>query len=208
MVFHHVPQWIKMWYPGFIWNHSRQESKVYLTFDDGPVPGVTEYVLEELSKRDMKATFFMVGENVRKHPALALAVVNAEHRIGNHTQRHLRGMETDLETYLADVKDCDQVIIDQLGLRPHLFRPPYGRMTSKQANKIKKSHQIIMWDVLSGDYDSRLSATTCLAKTKKYTQEGSIVVFHDQEKTRAVIRKVLPDYLDFIRQKNLETALL
>jgi peptidoglycan-N-acetylglucosamine deacetylase len=208
MVIHHVPAWIKIWYPGFIWNLARDQSKVYLTFDDGPVPEVTAYALDMLAERGMKATFFMVGENVRRNPGLARRALEEGHQIGNHTQRHPKGTQTSLQAYLKEVEECDRTIEDQLGITPMLFRPPYGRMSKEQAAAIKQTHQIIMWDVLSGDYDPAVKPETCLTKSKKHTQNGSIVVFHDQEKTRDRLPRVLPGYLDFLSQNRYETALL
>ncbi|EOZ96888.1 Polysaccharide deacetylase [Indibacter alkaliphilus LW1] len=191
-----------------LWNKSRSENKIYLTFDDGPVPGVTDFVLDELAKRKMKATFFMVGDNIRKHPALAKKVADAGHGIGNHTFHHANGYFTALEKYLSEIKACQQIIFEVLERKTTLFRPPYGKLTKKQFKAIHSNYQIVMWDVLSGDYDGDQPAAKCLHKTKKYSRNGSIVLFHDQLKTEKVLYKVLPPYLDFIKESGFQTAVL
>lgn len=208
MVWHQVPRHVQQIYPKRIWRKASDEGKVYLTFDDGPVPGVTDFVLTELEKRAMKATFFLVGDNVRKHSLLAKEVLEAGHRVGNHTYHHLNGWKTNLEKYLQDIQECDEMLLENLGVQTNLFRPPYGMMTTSQATEVLKTKQVIMWDVLSGDYDPQLSSERILKKTIKYTQEGSIVLFHDQQKTAGILPKCLPAYLDFIHGEGWQTELL
>lgn len=208
MLFHHVPALVQLFFPRYVWHQGRREKAIYLTFDDGPVPGVTDFVLEQLAHRGMKATFFMVGDNVVKHTELALRVKNQGHQIGNHTHNHLNGRYYTTEEYLKNVEKCQSAIAERLGTAPLLFRPPYGRMRSDQIKAIAESHQIIMWDVVSGDYDPRQRAEDCLRKIKHYTRNGSIILFHDQVKTKEILFAVLPDFLDFIQARGYRTALL
>jgi len=208
MVFHSVPTLIQSFFPKRTWNKLNADQKIFLTFDDGPVPGVTDYVLNELSKREMKATFFMVGANVEKSPTLARDVLFEGNGVGNHTFHHLDGWKTRLEDYLTDVEACSQILEKTLNVKPKLFRPPYGTMTGRQAKVIREAHELIMWDILTGDYDSSLSPDQILKNTLKHINSGAIVVLHDQEKTRDIIRKVLPDLLDFLADQGFQTAIL
>ena len=198
MRLHQLPFFIPSLYPNRIWKGPSLEQKITLTFDDGPVPGITDWVLEELEKRDMKATFFMVGDNVRKHPALARAVVAAGHQVGNHTYHHLSGWKTSTQTYLNDVASCDAILADIVGETPRFFRPPYGWMKPHQAREVAKDKKIVMWSLLSYDFDSRLAPEKLIQVCTSRTSSGSIIVFHDQEKTKEQLKKVLPNYLDFL----------
>ncbi len=208
MVWHSVPAIIQGVFPKRIWTGDATEEKVYLTFDDGPVPQVTDYVLNQLAKRNLTASFFMVGDNIRKHPELAEEVLAAGHRIGNHTYHHLNGWKTPDSEYLENVRSFDSLVEDKFGFRPDLFRPPYGLIKNSQAKALLASKKLIMWNVLTGDYDPRISPSVLLENTKKITRAGSIVLFHDQEKTKEILPKVLPDYLDFLSESGFKTALL
>ncbi len=208
MMIHHVPSLISKLFPQFVWHLDRKDRKIFLTFDDGPVPGTTDFVLNELAKRDMKATFFMVGDNIKKHPDLAKEVHLAGNAIGNHTMHHLNGFKTPLNQYLEDVQICQSQIQQTLSVSTLLFRPPYGRITKKQLHAISPNFKVIMWDVLTGDFDPNQSAEECLKKAKKHSKNGSVVVFHDQQRTASIIRIVLPQYLDFIEDQGFKTALL
>jgi peptidoglycan/xylan/chitin deacetylase (PgdA/CDA1 family) len=208
MVFHSVPTLIQSFFPNRTWKKLNAGQKIFLTFDDGPVPGVTDYVLNELSKREMKATFFMVGANVEKSSSLAKEVIFEGNGVGNHTFHHLDGWKTRLEDYLTDVEACNQILEKTLNVKSKLFRPPYGTMTERQAKVIRETHELIMWNVLTGDYDRSLSPNQILKKTLKHINSGTIVVLHDQEKTRDIIRKVLPDLLDFLADQGFQTAIL
>ncbi len=208
MVWHAVPSLIQHLYPARVWSKEDSGNMVYLTFDDGPVPGVTDYVLEELAKRDQKATFFVVGDNVRKNPSLAREILDQGHQIGNHTFHHLNGWKTKRHSYLDNVDLCDRTIEDLLGIKTQLFRPPYGLIRSTQAVEVSRSHQIVMWTMLSGDYDLSLKPELILKNSMRHTREGRIAVFHDQLKTKHVLPKVLPQYLDYIGDMGWKTAVL
>jgi peptidoglycan/xylan/chitin deacetylase (PgdA/CDA1 family) len=208
MRLHQLPFFIPSLYPNRIWKGPSLEQKITLTFDDGPVPGITDWVLEELEKRGMKATFFMVGDNVRKHPALAQAVVAAGHQLGNHTYHHLSGWKTATQTYLDDVASCDSILADTVGKTPRFFRPPNGWMSQGQARGIELAKKIVMWNLLSYDFDSNVSPEILIRACTSRTAPGTIVVFHDQQKTQAKLKRLLPSYLDFLLAGGFTTQLL
>jgi peptidoglycan/xylan/chitin deacetylase (PgdA/CDA1 family) len=193
-----LPYILTLLYPNRLWKGPELERKVSLTFDDGPVPGVTDWVLGELAKRGLSATFFMVGDNVRKHTSLAQEVVAAGHQVGNHTYHHLSGWKTSTGAYLKDVVACDAILEDTLGIKTSLFRPPYGWMKPLQARAVAKDKKIVMWSLLSYDFNSSLAAEKIVEACISRTCSGTILVFHDQEKTREQLKKVLPHYLDFL----------
>lgn len=205
---HRVPGWIQRFFPQRKWEGIGENKQVYLTFDDGPVPGITDFVLSELAKRNQQATFFMVGDNVRKHSSLAQEVVKAGHQIGNHTYNHLHGFKTFTKAYLENVKVCDQIFEEKLGLSTPLFRPPYGMMSPWQAEVLQKEKEIVMWTLLTGDYDRSVSPQVVLKYSKKKTSERSIIVFHDQQKTDGHLQKILPGYLDFLEGEGFKTGIL
>lgn len=177
-------------YPRFLWRMPAGEKCIYLTFDDGPVPEVTPWVLEQLKKYNAEATFFCVGDNIRKHPEIFQQVISVGHSIGNHTYHHLNGWKTPVESYLQNV-DAFRALYPT-----NLFRPPYGRIKKEQADRILEDHRIIMWSVLTRDYSPSLSPEKCLKNTLKGTQNGSIVLFHDSLKARKNLEYVLPRYLE------------
>jgi len=189
-----TPWWLKKMYPNRIWSIDTAEKSIYLTFDDGPHPVATTFVLDELKKYNAKATFFCIGKNVEKNPALYDRIIAEGHQTGNHTQNHLNGWKTADESYLSDVSLAARVI------QSNLFRPPYGRIRSGQARKLDK-YKIVMWDVLSGDFDLTISKEACLQNVLRNTSSGSIVVFHDSEKALEKLRYSLPLVLEHFSQK-------
>lgn len=206
MIWHTVPDFIQRAFPNRTWISDASKNNIYLTFDDGPVPEVTEFVLDELAKRNQLATFFVVGDNVRKNPEIAKRILAEGHQIGNHTFHHLMGWKTNLERYLEDINKCQEILKKELGFVAYLFRPPQGIMTSKQAKKVAQNFKIIMWSVLSGDFSKQIGAAEMLKRTIEYSKAGSIVVFHDQEKTLKILPEFLPDYLDFIVDQGLSAV--
>ncbi|EDM44288.1 GlcNAc deacetylase-related protein, carbohydrate esterase family 4 protein [unidentified eubacterium SCB49] len=192
---------------------SRKKPTVYLTFDDGPIPEVTPWVLQQLKQHNAQATFFCIGDNVAKHPEIATQILNEGHSIGNHTFHHKNGWKTSFEEYLkefelfnSELKKSlsDEVFEDNKTNQKSniLFRPPYGKMTSSQAKAIlKKGCKIIMWHVLSGDYDKNISETECLENVLKNIEKGSIIVFHDSLKAEKNLKFVLPKVLEYIQEK-------
>lgn len=184
-----TPRIIQSLFPRFTWRNSDHEKVVHLTFDDGPIPEVTPWLLEQLARYDAKATFFCVGHNVEKHPDIYNKVVEAGHLTGNHTYNHLDGWSTDNMTYLRNVRKAARMV------NSNLFRPPYGRILPSQAHFLQRHYQIVMWDVLSGDFDPNLSPEDCLANVMDNVRPGSIVVLHDNIKSFKTLKFVLPRLL-------------
>jgi len=180
------PVFLKWYYPALTWHRSRAEKRIFLTFDDGPIPDVTPFVINTLKSYHIKATFFCVGENIKKHPELFDCLVENGHRIGNHTYNHLNGWKTPDDIYLQNINQCQQLA------HTNLFRPPYGRARRSQYKRLRETYDIIMWDVLSGDFDTGLSPDNCLCNVIKHTRNGSIVVFHDNIKATPRITYALP----------------
>ena len=189
-------------YPSLTWRIPNEESAVYITFDDGPQERITPWVLDELATYDAKATFFMVGENAESHPELVQRVVSEGHAIGNHTYHHLKGWGADTEDYLHDIDKCKKVIPPT-----SLFRPPYGRITSKSIDLLKE-YNIIMWDVLSRDYKAGLNQEKALERVIDQTSAGSIIVFHDSLKAEHNLKYILPKYLRFLNQHKFKMKAL
>ncbi|MBV8389327.1 MAG: polysaccharide deacetylase family protein [Mucilaginibacter sp.] len=200
-----TPWLLKQFYSNMIWNKSRKDHRIFVTFDDGPIPIVTPYVLNILKQYDAKATFFCIGDNVSKHPDVFEQVKNAGHGIGNHTFNHLKGWKTDDKTYVENFLKADEL------LHADLFRPPYGRIKKSQAKLIRKAKpdtRIIMWDVLSGDFDTELKPETCLQHVLRHAENGSIVVFHDSLKAYDRLEYVLPRALEEWSRQGYEFGLL
>lgn len=201
---HSNPDWLARLFPEVIWHKSRTAKKIYLTFDDGPVPDATEFVLDQLEQYKAKATFFCVGENVEKHSSIFQKVKTAGHKVGNHTYNHLNGWENNFLPYMKNVEACDSVMVEA-GV---CFRPPYGKLTMKQYREIKKDREIVMWDILTGDFDAELSPKQCLNNSIKHTKNGSVVVFHDSLKNITTLTEVLPKYLKHFDELGYEFAAL
>jgi peptidoglycan/xylan/chitin deacetylase (PgdA/CDA1 family) len=180
-------------YPKRVWSIASQEKVIYLTFDDGPVPEATPFVLEELKKVNAKATFFMVGDNVKKHSSIYKSVVEAGHSVANHTMNHVNGTYCRTVDYVQNVELCQSQMLNDNPKK--LFRPPYGKMTKKQEQQLS-DYKAIMWSVLTYDFDPTLSAEKCLEKSINLTKNGSIVLMHDSVKTIEKLRYVLPKYLE------------
>jgi peptidoglycan-N-acetylglucosamine deacetylase len=187
---------LKKLFPDYIWNIPTMRPTIYLTFDDGPIPDITEFVLEELQRTNAKATFFCIGENVVKNTAIFNKIALNGHSVGNHTYNHLNGWKSDNEQYADNFNKCTSVLPNT-----NLFRPPYGRIKNNQAEFIKKTHKIIMWDVLSGDFSQDLNKDICLEKCIKHTESGSIIVFHDSLKANKIMSYVLPRYIEHFKEK-------
>ncbi len=195
MYLHRTPFWAKHLFPSYTWKINEKAKYLYLTFDDGPVPGATEFVLDQLKLHQAKATFFCVGENVEKHPEVFKKIVAEGHRVGNHTFNHLNGWKTDNAYYVENVKKCAGVLKKHTNQPLDLFRPPYGKIKSSQARLLTKEYEIIMWEVLSGDFDKKIRKEDCLSKSVAATKSGSIIIFHDSIKAEENLRFVLPKFL-------------
>ena len=199
------PLFLKWYYSELVWNMPRSEKIVYLTFDDGPIPNVTDFVLNTLKSFGIKATFFCIGDNIIKHPETFERLKAEGHAVGNHTFNHLKGWKTDGETYLANTLKCQELT------QSNLFRPPYGRIKKSQASNLKSqisNLKIIMWDVLSGDFDENLTPEKCFKNVKNYTKNGSIVVFHDSLKAFDRLKYALPKTIQYLRDKGYQFGTL
>ncbi len=190
MYFIHTPKIIQNLFPGFVWRIPTEEPSVFLTFDDGPIPEVTPWVLEQLDRFDAKATFFAVGENVKKYPEIYRSILDAGHHVGNHTYNHLSGWTSEDVPYLHNVRKAGQVI------KSSLFRPPYGKLKPGQVQFLLRHYNIIMWDVLSGDFDTSNSPQKCINNVCGNVSPGSIVVFHDSLKAWDNLKVALPEVLE------------
>lgn len=195
-----TPGWIRRIYDSYIWSIPVHEKIIYLTFDDGPHPQATPFVLKLLKQYNASATFFCIGKNVVAHPDLYSQLLSDGHSVGNHTYNHLNGWKTKNETYMRDIALAAQHI------NSDLFRPPYGRITSFQAKNLKtvmkvEQSRVIMWDVLSGDFDMDITNERCLSNVILSAGAGSIVVFHDSQKALMKLQYVLPRVLEFFAEK-------
>ncbi len=197
-----APLLLRLVFPSVLWNKSRKSKVIYLTFDDGPVPEVTPWVLQTLGEYNARATFFCIGDNVKKHPDIYKALLEAGHKTGNHTFHHLNGWKTDNETYYKDIEHCHDFV------HSDLFRPPYGRMKLSQMRYLKNRYKLIMWDVVSRDYDRSLSPDKCLHSVIRNSREGSVIVFHDSIKAEKNLRHALPGVLKHFSAKGFEFSSL
>ncbi len=197
-----LPRIIRPFFRNTIWRKTPSEKVIYLTFDDGPVPEVTPSVLDILDKYGWKATFFCVGENVLKYPELYNEVLRRGHRTGNHSFNHIKGFNYSTEAYVENVKKAAEYIYSDL------FRPPYGRITRKQISALKDDYNIVMWDVITHDYDKKLSSEQVFANVTNHLRKGSIVVFHDSVKASTNVLEVLPKAIEFWKNQGYDYRLL
>lgn len=200
-----TPFFLPYLYPSLTWRIPTIKNELYLTFDDGPVPGPTDFVLETLNNSSSAATFFCIGDNIRKHPDVFRKILAAGHTVANHTFNHLNGWETPVPAYLENIDQCEQEIKKYFRTekRKLLFRPPYGRVSLQEITFLN-NYQIVMWDVLTKDFNSSISPEQCLKKSIAATRKGSIVVFHDSIKAERNLYFVLPRYIEYFREKGFE----
>ncbi len=197
------PPFMLRWaYPGAVWRLDKISKTVYLTFDDGPIPDVTPWVLEVLKQENVKATFFCVGENVENHLDIYNAILKDGHRVGNHSFHHIRGRKFKLNDYLEDVQKSADFISS------NLFRPPYGSLTIGQYKALKKNYKIIFWDVLTEDYNQEKTPEDCLNNVKKFTRNGSVIVFHDSIKAAERLRNFLSAAIQHLKQQGYAFGLI
>ena len=189
------PTILKKYYSKLIWEIPNADNKIYLTFDDGPIPEITEWVLDILQHYQIKATFFCIGDNVKKHSVIYKRILADGHAVGNHTQNHLKGWKTANQTYFKNIEECADFV------QSTLFRPPYGKVKKSQYSKLIKGYKIVMWDVLSGDFDVKTSPEQCFNNVIKNTKSGSIIVFHDSIKASKNLKHVLPNAIEFLLEK-------
>ncbi len=192
-----APRFLRRLMPSLVWNIESPDG-VYITFDDGPTPGNTEWIIDTLAKYDAKATFFCLGKNAEQHPETFRKIIEAGHAVGNHTYSHQKGWSMSLRRYVEDVDFAAQFIPG------YLFRPPYGRIKPSQARVLDQRYNIIMWDVLSHDYSPYISRRQCAKNVIRYVRPGSIIVFHDSPKSSRNMRYALPRVLEHIQKMGLQ----
>jgi peptidoglycan-N-acetylglucosamine deacetylase len=190
MAYWHINGWMKFWFSWVIWDKRESGQKLFLTFDDGPTPEITEKVLDILDKYNAKATFFCLGRNVERHPEIYHEIIHRGHAVGNHTYSHLKGWRHENEDYFQDIELAAHHI------KSTLFRPPYGRIRRSQISCLKEKYTIILWDVMSHDYEKRISKERSLKAVLRYSNEGSIIVFHDSVKAWSKLQFILPRVLE------------
>lgn len=198
MIIEQPSKWLRWLYPSAIWRMGHNEKVVYLTFDDGPIPEATPWIIETLDKYDVKATFFMVGDNVRKYPELYNLIKSHGHQVGNHTYNHIGGLKHSYKYYLKNVLKADEYI------HSNLFRPPHGWMRTDQYLYLRKKFTIIMWDLVTRDYSKRLNADEVFENVKKYTRPGSIITFHDSLRSIEKLKTALPRSIEWLKEQGYE----
>ncbi|MEG1581291.1 MAG: polysaccharide deacetylase family protein [Bacteroidaceae bacterium] len=187
--------WLRWLYPFALWRMDKSQRAVYLTFDDGPIPEVTPWVLDVLDKYQIKATFFMVGENVYKHPEIYQMVKDRGHRLGNHTYNHIGGLRHGIRSYLRNVTDADELI------HTDLFRPPHGWMKWEQYIAVRLKYRIVMWDLVTRDYSTKLNGRDVLLNVRKYARPGSIITFHDSLRSEDKLIYALPRAIEWLQSQ-------
>jgi peptidoglycan/xylan/chitin deacetylase (PgdA/CDA1 family) len=202
MLIERAPELYRSLYRGSHWRININKKAVYLTFDDGPIPEITHWVLDVLDKYNIKATFFCVGDNVRKYPEIFKMVQERGHQIGNHTFHHIQGLKTDTQLYLKNIEEAGQLI------KSKLFRPPYGHMRFSQFQALQKQYKVIMWDVVTRDYSHLMTPDQVFGVVKKYTRNGSIIVFHDSLKAGDRMKKSLPQSIEWLLEQGYSFQLI
>ncbi|MFI0428614.1 polysaccharide deacetylase family protein [Mariniflexile sp. HMF6888] len=201
-----TPLVAKKMFPNYVWDIPTNDKVLYLTFDDGPTPEITNWTLNTLKEYNAKATFFCIGNNIEKHPEIFQNILNEGHAIGNHTNNHIKGWKTKAKDYLENTLEAENVITNQIQDSKfrikNFFRPPYGQITPKQGKKLLElNYKIIMWDVLSFDWDKDVSKETCLKNVTSNATNGSIVVFHDSIKASKNMQYALPKVMEYYSEK-------
>jgi len=197
-----TPQLLKWLYPSLIWDKPNTEHSIYLTFDDGPHPIITNWVMDELDKYGFKATFFCIGDNVRKYPETYIEIIKRGHKTGNHTFNHLRGFQTNNTNYFNNTEKCAELVESKL------FRPPHGHLKPSQVQYLKQQYKIIMWSILAEDWNPKLNVHLKLERLNMDTKSGDIIVFHDSEKAYKNLEFLLPKYLKFLSDNKFNSLSL
>lgn len=200
---------IKKIFSRYMWSKEQHTKVVYLTFDDGPTPQITDWVLQQLQHYNAKATFFCIGKNIEEQPEIYQRLLESGNAIGNHTHNHINGWASSEQTYLDNIKMCEDAIGNLQHQKQKYFRPPYGKITNAQATAVlERGYKIVMWDVLSADFDQSITPEKCLENVLKNVSSGSIIIFHDSAKAQQNLQYVLPKILQFLKDHNYECRLL
>lgn len=198
MIIEQPAQWLRWLYPRALWRMDRKERAVYLTFDDGPIPESTPFILRTLEEYGARATFFMVGDNVRKYPELYDSIVAAGHQVGNHTFHHLGGFKHFAATYIKDTNAANELI------KARYFRPPHGCMSYAQYLWLRRKYRIVMWDLVTRDYSKWMTADDVVENVRRYARNGSIITFHDSLKSIDKLHFALPQALQWLKDQGYE----
>ena len=198
MIIEQPAVYLRWLYPKALWRMDRHERSVYLTFDDGPIPESTPFILDTLRQHAIHATFFMVGDNVRKYPDLYDRIVAAGHQVGNHTHNHIMGIKNTVRDYSYNIEKANAYI------RGHLFRPPHGWMRPVQYAWVSRRYKVVMWDLVTRDYSKWMTADDVLANVKRYARNGSIITFHDSLKSIDKLRTALPASIEWLKSQGYE----
>ena len=190
--------YLRWLYPRALWRMDRHERAVYLTFDDGPIPEATPFILDVLKEHGVKATFFMVGDNVRKYPDLYQRVLDEGHQVGNHTHNHISGLRRSLHEYSYNVEKANAYI------KSNLFRPPHGWMRIPQYALLRRKYKVVMWDLVTRDYSKWMTAENVISNVKRYARNGSIITFHDSMKSIDKLRTALPESIKWLKEQGYE----
>ena len=202
MLIEQIPCFIRSFFRPVMWRGDSSKRTIFLTFDDGPTPAVTPWVLDQLDIYHVKATFFCIGNNVEKYPEIVAEIKQRGHQVGNHAYTHKRGMFTNTKIFFEDIARAQKLI------NSDLFRPPHGHITPQQIKKLKHTFKIVLWDVITRDYDATLPPEIILQNVKKYSRNGSIIVFHDSLNAEENLRYALPKSLAFWKEKGYECSLI
>ena len=197
-----VPKFVQRILPCITWSKKNTKNNIWLTFDDGPTPEVTPFILNILKKVDLKATFFLVGEQIDRYPELFNQIINEGHKIANHSYSHINSWKSKNSVYLNDIEKCQKFMPEN-----KLFRPPYGKITPLQIMRLKKKYQIILWDVLSWDFSLSISSEKVKQNVLKNTSEGSIIVFHNNEKSFNTLKVILEKKIIELKQKKFSFSI-
>ena len=195
MIIEQPSVYLRWLYPGALWRMDRHDRSVYLTFDDGPIPEATPIILDILRRYDIHATFFMVGDNVRKYPELYQQIVEGGHQVGNHTHNHISGLRRTLHEYSYNVEHANAYI------KSHLFRPPHGWMRLIQHRLLRRRYKVVMWDLVTRDYSKWMTAEDVVNNVKRYARPGSIITFHDSLKSIEKLKIALPESIEWLREQ-------
>lgn len=204
-----MPDFVMQLFPECVWRRNTPDT-IFLTFDDGPTPDVTEFVLQQLQQYNAQGTFFCIGKNVQQHPEIIEKILSKKHVIANHTMHHLNGWKATAEVYKQEIEACEALLNHHQPLlnEQRMFRPPYGRITPSQIREVGKTHQLILWDVLSYDFNENIDGEAVAQLVIKHTEPGSIVVFHDSVKAFPRLKIALPIVLDYFTKMGWKFAAL